>query len=185
MDYIYYPMVGSSINLYWWCFCIFFTFFLSGFWHGANWTYVVSFSFFGFFLVVCLLKDKRQRKFEKKHKLKKKEWWLWLNRIVTFFLVMLALVFFRANSLNDGVYAFQQIFTNIASGLFLTLMAQKFRFLIVGLLFIIEYFVEYKKTSFVEERHFFPSYIVMGNVLLLMIVFWGEFEGNQFIYFQF
>ena len=184
MDYIYYPMVGSSINLFWWCFCIFFTFFLSGFWHGANWTYVVSFSIFGLFLVVCILKDKRQRKFEKKHKLKKKEWWLWLNRIVTFFLVMLALVFFRANTLGDGVYALQEMFTNLTHGLLSTLMQQKFKFFVVALLFIIEYFIEYKKTSYVE-RHFLPSHIIMGIALLLMIIFMGEFEGNQFIYFQF
>lgn len=184
MDYIYYPMVGSSINLYWWCFCIFFTFFLSGFWHGANWTYVVSFSIFGIFLVVCLMKDKHQRKFEKNHKLRKKEWWLWLNRIVTFFLVMQALVFFRANNLADGVYASQRMFTHLSDGLLATLIQQKFKFLIVGLLFVIEYLIEYKKISFVE-RYFFPSYIIMGISLLLMIVFMGEFEGNQFIYFQF
>ena len=184
MDYIYYPMVGSSLNLWWWCFCIFFTFFLSGFWHGANWTYVVSFSIFGIFLVVCILKEKRQRKFEKKHKLKKKEWWLWMNRVVTFFLIMLALVFFRANSLADGVYAYQQMFTNLFDGLVNCIIQQKYKFFIVGLLFIIEYFIEYKKTSFVE-RHFLPSYIFMGIALMLMIVFMGEFQGNQFIYFQF
>ena len=50
--------------------------------------------------MACILKDKRQRKFEKKHKLKKKEWWLWLTRIVTFFLVMLALVSFCTNTLG-------------------------------------------------------------------------------------
>lgn len=184
MDYVYYPMVGSSINLYWWCFCIFFTFFLSGFWHGANWTYVASFSIFGFFLVVCILKDKRQRKFEKKHHLKKKEWWLWLNRIITFFLVMLALVFFRANNLADGVYAIQKIFTNLPEGLTNVIIQQKFKFVLLGVLFTIEYLIEYKKTSFVE-RHFLSSYILMGITLLLTIVFLGEFKGNQFIYFQF
>ena len=120
----------------------------------------MSFSIFGLFLVACILKDKRQRKFEKKHKLKKKEWWLWLNRIVTFFLVMLALVFFRANTLGDGVYALQEMFTNLTHGLLSTLIQQKSRFLVVGLLFIIEYFIEYKKTSYVE-RHFLPSHIIM------------------------
>ena len=54
MDYVYYPLVGSSTSQKWWCFCIFFTFFLSGFWHGANWTYVVCFSIFGIYLVVCI-----------------------------------------------------------------------------------------------------------------------------------
>ena len=97
---------------------------------------------------------------------------------------MLALVFFRANTLGDGVYALQEMFTNLTHGLLSTLMQQKSRFLVVALLFIIEYFIEYKKTSYVE-RHFLPSHIIMGIALLLMIIFMGEFEGNQFIYFQF
>ena len=51
--------------------------------------------------------------------LKKKEWWLWLNRVVTFLLVMYAWVFFRANTLSDALYASTKIFTNIPSPLFL------------------------------------------------------------------
>ncbi len=182
MDYVYYPLVGSSTSQKWWCFCIFFTFFLSGFWHGANWTYVVCFSIFGIYLVVCILKEKWQKKFEKKHHLKKKEWWLWVNRIITFFLVMFALIFFRANNIEDGLTVVKRIFTDINGVLIFLNYPKKIVFLII--LFIIEYTIEYKKTSFVQ-RHFLSSYILMGITLLLMIIFMGEFKGNQFIYFQF
>lgn len=182
MDYVYYPLVGSSTSQKWWCFCIFFTFFLSGFWHGANWTYVISFSIFGIYLVVCILKEKRQKKFEKKYQLKKKEWWLWLNRIVTFFLVMFALVFFRANTVTDGFTIIHRIFTNL-DGLVL-FFNDKRVLLFLLLLFVVEYAIEYKKTSLVE-RHFLSFYTLSSIALAYIILLFGNFGRNEFIYFQF
>lgn len=182
MDYVYYPLVGSSTSQKWWCFCIFFTFFLSGFWHGANWTYVISFSIFGIYLVVCILKEKRQKKFEKEYQLKKKEWWLWLNRIVTFFLVMFALVFFRANTVTDGFTIIQRIFTDL-DGLVL-FFNDKRVLLFLLLLFVVEYAIEYKKTS-LAERHFLSFYTVSSIALAYVILLFGNFGRNEFIYFQF
>ena len=187
MDYIYYPMVGSSINLYWWCFCIFITFVISGVWHGANWTYIVSFCFFGLYLVVCLLKEKPQKRFEKKHHLKNNEVWLWLNRILTFALLLIPLTFFRANRLGDGVFALKQIFSDMSVRFLyydFVFYLQKRVWFILLVLFMVEYFVEYKKTTFVE-RYFLTSHIFMSGILIILIFALGEFGGGQFIYFQF
>ena len=185
MDYVYYPMVGSSSNIYWWCFCIFFTFFISGFWHGAAWNYVVSFTFFGIYLVVCVLKDKRQRRFEKKHGLKKAEWWLWTNRIVTFFLVMIALVFFRANTAGEGFICLSNIFTDLS----LPVLAEAkrhlfFTSLAVVTVFVAEYAIEYKKVTINESNHL-KIYSLCSIFLLAAILSMGVFNGGQFIYFQF
>lgn len=185
MDYVYYPLVGSSTKLWWWCCAIFITFFISGFWHGAAWTYVWSFSIFGFYLVICTLKDKRQRKFEKKFGLKKKEWWLWLNRIVTFFLVMYALVYFRANSLSDALTATKQMFTNLHGPLFLNeAMHLVYAAIALIILFVAEYCVEYKKVE-VTERNMMRVYTLCSIGLLVLILSMGIFNGGQFIYFQF
>ena len=187
MDYIYYPMVGSSINLYWWCFCIFITFVISGVWHGANWTYIVCFCIFGFYLVVCLLKEKRQKKFEKRYHLKKKEAWLWLNRILTFVLLLIPLTIFRANQLSEGFYALKQISSDLSTRLLyydFIFYLQKGVWLILLILFLVEYSIEYKKTSFVE-RHYLISHIIMSGMLIVLILALGDFNGGQFIYFQF
>lgn len=185
MDYVYYPMVGSSTKLWWWCFSIFITFFISGFWHGAAWTYVWSFSIFGFYLVICTLKDKKQRKFEKKYGLKKKEWWLWLNRIITFLLVMYALVYFRANTLSNAFYASTELFTNIISRPFLEeathLAYASFALLI---LFVSEYCMEFKKIT-VNISNSLRIYTLLSIVLIVLILNLGIFNGGQFIYFQF
>lgn len=185
MDYVYYPMVGSSTKLWWWCFAIFITFFISGFWHGAAWTYVWCFSVFGLYLVVCTLKDKRQRKFEKKHNLKKKGWWLWLNRVLTFFLVMFALVFFRANSIEDAFIAVSQMFTNLLSEPF-TKGISHLGYAAIGLLvlFVSEYIIEFKKVN-VNETNYIRIYSLCSIGLLALILSIGVFNGGQFIYFQF
>lgn len=185
MDYVYYPMVGSSTKLWRWCLAIFITFFISGFWHGAAWTYVWSFSIFGFYLVICTLKDKRQRKFEKKYGLKKKEWWLWLNRVITFFLVMVALVFFRANNIEDAFTAICQMSTNSFQMPFLKGISH-LGYASIGLavLFVAEYVIEYKKVN-VTNYIFIRIYSLCSIGLLALIFGIGVFNGGQFIYFQF
>lgn len=184
MDYIYYPMVGSSTKLWWWCFSIFITFVISGLWHGASWTYVMSFTIFGVYLVVCTIKEKPQRRFEKRHNLKKKEWWLWLNRIVTFFLVMIALVFFRANTINDGFLVIKNMIYDLSVPS--TLESKHLLYCMIALLatFVVEYVVEYKKVK-ISSDNSLRIYSVCGVLLLSTIMFLGVFDGGQFIYFQF
>lgn len=184
MDYVYYPMVGSSTKLWWWCFAIFITFFISGFWHGAAWTYVWSFSIFGVYLVVCTLKDKRQRKFEKKYGLKKKEWWLWLNRIITFFLVMYALIYFRANTLPDAFIATSSLIANMGMPHISGANHLVFSLIAIFILFVAEYVIEYKKVA-VTEKNALKIYSMTSISLITLILGLGVFNGGQFIYFQF
>lgn len=182
MDYVYYPMIGTSCNIYWWCFCIFFTFFLSGFWHGAAWTYVMSFSLFGLYLVVCLLKDKRQRKFEKRHNLKQKAWWLWANRACTFFLVMFALIFFRAGSLADAIICIQKMFGDFSMPFFN--LSAILSLLLLVVLFVVEYAIENKKIA-VRPDNFLRIHIASSAALAASIFAVGVLDGGKFIYFQF
>lgn len=185
MDYVYYPMVGSSTKLWWWCFAMFVTFFISGLWHGAAWTYVICFSIHGIYLVICTLKDKRQRKFEKKYGLKKKEWWLWLNRILTFILVMLAIVFFRSSNVGDAVDAIYKMFCCTWSTLYIGNIGQFYHMIVaLFLLFVAEYTIEYRKIV-VSDNNFLYIYSVTSICLLTLILCQGVFDGSQFIYFQF
>ena len=184
MDYIYYPLVGNSMKLWWWCCAIFLTFFISGFWHGAAWTYVICFSIHGFYLVICSLKEKRQRKFEKKYQLKKKEWWLWLNRFLTFGLVAFSLIFFRANSTSDAFRAIGQIFTNFQQVNLLDKFHLFYGVVAIAILFVAEYIVEYKKVE-ISDKNMLKVYSVSSVLLISLILSLGVFDGGQFIYFQF
>lgn len=184
MDYVYYPLVGSSYKLSWWCFCIFITFFISGFWHGAAWTYVICFSIHGIYLVTCTLKDKRQKKFEKKYHLRKKEWWLWINRTITFILVAFACIFFRANNVHDAFYAVGKVFTDLNATLFIDKTTLFYSLLALIILFISEYIVEYKRIKITDKNMLF-IYSLASILLISDILLFGVFNGGQFIYFQF
>ena len=144
----------------------------------------MSFTIFGIYLVICTLKERSQKKFEKKYGLKKKEWWLWLNRVITFFLVMIALVFFRANDISDGLECCRKMVTNIQMPAII--VAKHLVFACMGILvvFIAEYIVEYKKVV-INDSNILKVYCPCAIVLLVVILSLGVFDGGQFIYFQF
>jgi len=50
-DYIYIPLGGNRVVKWRWYYNLFITFLISGFWHGANWTFVVWGALHGFYLV--------------------------------------------------------------------------------------------------------------------------------------
>jgi D-alanyl-lipoteichoic acid acyltransferase DltB (MBOAT superfamily) len=55
-DYVYFPMGGSRVKTPQWIFNIAFVFMLSGFWHGANWTFILwggAYSVLYLFEYVC------------------------------------------------------------------------------------------------------------------------------------
>ena len=184
MDYIYYPLVGSSTKLWWWCFCIFLTFFISGFWHGASWTYVMRFTIFGIYLVVCTLKERPQKRFEKRYGLKNKEWWLWLNRAVTFFLVMGALVFFRANSIQDGFTCVREMCMDMQMPVIIGVRHIVFSLFGILIVFVAECMMEYKRIA-INDTNEVKVYSLSSLALLIAILSIGVLDGGQFIYFQF
>ena len=129
--------------------------------------------------------DKPQKRFEKKHNLKKKGWWLWLNRIVTFFLVVYALIFFRANSIADAFTAVSQMFTNILNMPYTKGISHLgYATIALLVLFISEYLIEYKKIN-LNEANYIRIYSICSIGLLALILCIGVFNGGQFIYFQF
>lgn len=51
-DYVYIPLGGNRVKLPRWLFNIFFVWFLTGFWHGASWNFVLWGLFYAVFLMI-------------------------------------------------------------------------------------------------------------------------------------
>jgi D-alanyl-lipoteichoic acid acyltransferase DltB (MBOAT superfamily) len=118
--------------------------------------------------------------------LNKKEWHgicKILQIIATIFIVSLFWVFFRANTLEDGVRCLYEIFTNPQIP---SVGRQEKVFVTSAILvtFIAEYCIEYKKVV-ITEQNYLRTYVLCGFGILLAIYFFGVFNGGQFIYFQF
>jgi D-alanyl-lipoteichoic acid acyltransferase DltB (MBOAT superfamily) len=82
-------------------------FVVSGLWHGASWTYVIWGGLHGIYLVIeRLTKDARDHAW----KASRIEWLRpTVSTLATFHLVLLAWVFFRADSLSDAVYVIRAL----------------------------------------------------------------------------
>lgn len=185
MDYVYYPLTTQSNTINWWCFSIFLTFFISGFWHGAAWTFVLWGTIHGLLLVFEMKTIKKKKKWEKKHNLAKKEWYIWMQRVCVFVVLCFTLIFFRANSLSDAFEAIRLIFTPSDYTIELARNRIVLCFLVITILFVKEYIEEYKIQFSWQNNHKEFCDNSWMIVLSLCILWFGVFDGGQFIYFQF
>lgn len=188
MDYVYYPLVGTSSKLWWWNFCMIITFFISGLWHGVGFTFILWGLYQGVLIVLDSNSMRIRTRFEKKHNLKKNINWRLFKILLTFFIIYVGLIFFRANSVHDSFFAIKNIF--IFSGdLLIDSLTFKYALISIPLLFIKDFYEEYysgklgKYCFLLRKRE--GCNIFYCVILLIVIIALGYFGGGKFIYFQF
>ncbi len=94
-DYVYIPMGGNRVSLPRWFFNIFTVWMLTGFWHGAAWTFIIWGLYFAIFLCI-----------EKLFLLKLLEKTKVINRIYILLIITTSFVIFNATDMGE---AFQYI----------------------------------------------------------------------------
>lgn len=188
-DYLYIPLGGSKKGKWKNIRNVFVIFIVSGFWHGANWTFIIWGALNAiYFLPLLLLKKNRLNTntvAEGNILPTLKEFF---SMLLTFTLTTLAWVFFRAENIKHAINYLSKIFSRslfevpdfkINSRYLLTL------FLIFIFLTIEwigrehEYAIE--KLGFNKPRHL---RLISYAILIYIIVFLGGSQDN-FIYFQF
>jgi D-alanyl-lipoteichoic acid acyltransferase DltB (MBOAT superfamily) len=190
-DYVYIPLGGSHVSNWRWQYNLFITFLLSGIWHGANWTYVIWGGLNGFYLVFALWTNKINLRIAQILKLENTAFQKIYQTIITFILVCIGWIFFRAQSVSEAWYILRQIFTdgyNLLS-LWPFIMQYRYSFIIVfgaiGLLFVVDYFVSSDKRWEKIKRLPLSYQIAACSIILFLIMLLGRFVNEQFIYFQF
>ena len=179
-DYVYIPMGGSRCSKrrnYW---NIFVTFFVSGIWHGANWTFIV----WGCMHGICQIVEKiiGQQKcnygtFGKGVKI-----------IITFLLVNFAWIFFRMPTLGEACRVIARIFDpTLPMKLFLPSNSD-ILFTVIGITMLIlkDFFDEYHPNRLILFDNK-KTYIRWGAYIyvFIMIMLMGVFGADQFIYVNF
>lgn len=153
-----------------------FVFTLSGFWHGANWTFI----FWGFYCGVVTSFYKIYQKFfpEQENQILARRI---LNSMFTFFLIIISVVFFRSPSMSFLLKFFSYLFTNLG-GVEKNVLFNFFR--LAFILFLVE-FHQFKTDS---EFSFFKLKVIPRSfvyiVLFYLVLIFGNFN-NGFIYFVF
>lgn len=183
-DYLYIPLGGSKGSKAKQVRNVFIIFVVSGFWHGANWTYLAwGFLNAVYFLPLLLLKKNRNN-----IDTVPLQWNLDSVRtvammMVTFTLTTIAWVFFRANTITDAfLYLKRMVVNGVLESQFLTNERYNYELLILILLFV---FVEWKNRNQVEPISGKYSSCKLALCILAIIALGTYSDYKEFIYFQF
>jgi alginate O-acetyltransferase complex protein AlgI len=183
-DYLYIPLGGSKVKPILKVRNVFIIFLVSGFWHGANWTFV----FWGlihalYFLPLLLFNKNRKYLDSASISFNKAGITNFFNIITTFLLVVFAWVFFRANTITDAFSYLKRLITDLNfSFQYLPIERYNFEALILLLFFIlIEWFSKNHEHPFIGK---FKT-IYLAVIIFLTIILGVYSEHSNFIYFQF
>jgi D-alanyl-lipoteichoic acid acyltransferase DltB (MBOAT superfamily) len=113
-DYLYIPLGGSRHGKYRSIINIFIIFLVSGFWHGANWTFIIWGTIHALFFVPIFL-SKKNRKYIEPFKLDRINLDK-LNQLLrifsTYLIVTFAWIFFRSDTIGDAILYVKNINLN-------------------------------------------------------------------------
>ena len=188
-DYVYIPLGGNrkgTIRAY---FNLVITFFVSGLWHGANWTFIAWGLIHGLAQVaekICVPKENKSKDYSV----------VWLLRVlVVFSFCSFAWIFFRANCLSDARYIITHLFNGISNpGQYILhgfssigLSNSKIIMPVISIIILTVYDFFSLKMDVIERissRSIVIRYAFYFGILLLVMFFKASGEA-VFVYFQF
>ena len=177
-DYLYIPLGGSKNGKYKAIRNTFIIFIVSGFWHGANWTFIIWGALHGFYLIMEIVFDRLVPSI----KLPRSIRW-----ILNFVLVAIAWVFFRASNFQTAKQILKNIYTFKPGPLYIGNASYLvYSFFAILFLFAAEYNAEKLNNRYAwlySERKVLRWSAYLLLILTLLSI--GVFNGGQFIYFQF
>lgn len=190
-DYVYIPLGGKRVSNFRWQYNLFITFLLSGLWHGANWTYLIWGGLNGFYLLFSIWTESLRLKIVNFFKLSGTLFQKIYQTIITFLLIGLTWVFFRAESFGDAWYILRQIFMDGYNIMSLRPFINQYRysmliiFSAIIFLTLADYFIADSERLEKLRRMPLWSQILVYSLIIFFIILLGRFTNEQFIYFQF
>lgn len=191
-DYVYFPMGGNRVTFARCCANLMTVFVISGVWHGASWTFII----WGFIHGVILVAERVLSRL-------RDAWWVrWWNGapaglrralglLITFHIVILSWVFFRAAYVQDAFHVVKRILLDVPALRWeaVTALAPTATvgalFALVALLLAVEGAAGTDDFSrLLTRRPRWQRWSFYYAMLLLLLVA-GKYDGKAFIYFQF
>ncbi|MCX6215460.1 MBOAT family O-acyltransferase [Spirosoma sp.] len=194
-DYLYIPLGGNRKGEVRQYINMLIVFLASGLWHGPNWTYVIWGGLNGLYQILAVLRDKLLAKMGfsrtppslvtspvQDKESRKSPVRVVINVLITFTLIMLTWVFFRARNLADAFLILKRIPTASLNDTIdspLNSVEMWFSiFLIVFLLLKEQFYLTIPTRSTIR-------FVILFGLTTFVTYLFGVFSSNQFIYFQF
>lgn len=184
-DYLYIPLGGSKGSKWEKVRNVFIIFIVSGFWHGANWTFIAWGALNAFYFLPLLISNKnRQNLNTVAHDKFLPSFKEFMQMGLTFGLTLLAWIFFRAENLKTAFTYIKNIFTK---NLFEIPTMGSTTLALVAFFIVIEWFG--RKDEYGIEKLFSksprPLRWIWYTILIFIIGMLGQTYEMDFIYFQF
>lgn len=186
-DYVYIPLGGSRVSKIKVIRNTVVIFLVSGFWHGANWTFIVWGAFHAllFLPLILLGKNRKNTNTVAEGKLLPNMKELFQMGL-TFLLVLVGWIFFRAENLNHALRYFGAMMNK---SLFSLVLMDKILFLqnaiLIFCMLVVEWLQRDKQhgldLSFIKHRYI--KFLIYYVLIALIFMYGGKAE--TFIYFQF
>ena len=188
-DYLYIPLGGSRGGTWMKVRNTFLIFIVSGFWHGANWTFIAWGTLHAIYFLPLLLTNKNRNNLEivaqGNYLPTAREL---LQMLSTFTLTVFAWIIFRANDITHAFHYISEIFS--ASILETPKLSDNKDAIITMLLVFIFIFIEWlgRESQFALEHLGLKWKSPLRHALyytIIIALFWCNGKEQQFIYFQF
>ena len=181
-DYLFIPLGGSKEGKWLSLRNIFIVFIVSGFWHGANWTFIV-WGLFHALLYTPFFLSSRKTSVKKKRSIKKLRF-PFLEKIIqifiTYLITTIAWVFFRSENVFDAFNYLLIIFSQFSN-------PNQFRkeIIYVLIVIIIEIFIYLEISSIFKIRNKLFIYLIYSFLLYIIFEKIQLVHSMQFLYFSF
>ena len=188
-DYLYIPLGGSRGGTWMKVRNTFLIFIVSGFWHGANWTFIAWGTLHAIYFLPLLLTNKNRNNLEivaqGNYLPTAREL---LQMLSTFTLTVFAWIIFRAKNITHAFHYISEIFS--ASILEAPKLTDSKEAIITMLLVFIFIFIEWlgRESQFALEHLGLKWKRPLRHALyytIIIALFWYNGKEQQFIYFQF
>ncbi|MCG6144728.1 MBOAT family O-acyltransferase [Leptospira bandrabouensis] len=179
-DYIYFPLGGSRVTELRGYVNLIVTFTLAGFWHGANFTFII----WGFLHGVMLSVERKIELIRKPDKtLKTPKWKKFLGVLYAFGFFSFTIAFFNGSSVPNSLTMLQKAFTGGAG-----IRTNKLELILYTI--ILTFILNYIQTKPSFPRPNWSTKLSFGFLLLFSLVItillgYLAPGGTEFIYFQF
>jgi alginate O-acetyltransferase complex protein AlgI len=181
-DYLYIPLGGNRVSVSRMYFNLCLVFIISGFWHGAEWTFLFWGAYHGLLLVAeRLFLNNILDKLAKPVRI-----------LYSFIAVVVGWVFFRAESIGQAFGILKKMFVFNYGSFFITVDNKVMFMLVVA--FVCCFMASFKSIEAAEERAYVFSntkpaiftYVLAGLAMVILSLGYIASNGfNPFIYYRF
>ena len=185
-DYVYIPLGGSRCAKSKIVRNTFVIFLLSGFWHGANWTFIAWGAYHALLFLPLILLGKN-RKYtgivaaERVLPTLKEAG----QMLLTFFLVVIGWIIFRSDSIGQAWAIVRGIFSPGLFSVPMLYVGTKKSLLFCVLMLLIEWFTRKKDFALQFREGTSPWFTIGISYLLILVILEYSSHSQSFIYFQF